>query len=125
MMRWMLLFVPLTLALALLRVPPVWLFVASALAIVPLAGLMSTATEELAKYRGQAIGGLLNATFGNATELIICIIALHHNELEIVKSSLIGSILGNVLLVMGLSILMGGLKHKVQKFNQDVAQAHA
>ena len=124
-MRWFLLFVPLSIVLSIMRVPPAWLFVMSALAIVPLAGLMSTATEELARYRGQAIGGLLNATFGNATELIICIVALQRNELEIVKSSLIGSILGNVLLVMGLSMLLGGLKHKVQKFNQDVAQAHA
>src|ERR1044072_3363407 len=102
-MRWMLLFVPVSIVLAFLHVPPVWLFVISALAIVPLAGLMSTATEELAKYRGQAIGGVRNAPFGNATELIICIVALQRNELEIVKSSLIGSILGNILLVMGLS----------------------
>jgi Ca2+:H+ antiporter len=124
-MRWFLLFVPLSIVLHFMHVPPVWLFVVSALAIVPLAGQMSMATEELAKYRGQSIGGLLNATFGNATELIICIVALQKNELEIVKSSLIGSILGNILLVMGLSMFLGGLKHKVQSCNKDVAQAHA
>ena len=124
-MRWMLLFVPVSLVLALLRVPALWLFAASCLAIVPLAGLLSTATEEFAKARGPAVGGLLNATFGNATELIICIVALQRNELDIVKASLIGSIIGNILLVLGLSILLGGVKYKIQKFNVDVAQAHA
>ena len=124
-MRWMLLFVPVSIVMALLRAPALWLFVASCLAIVPLAGLLSTATEEFAKARGPAVGGLLNATFGNATELIICIVALQRNELDIVKASLIGSIIGNILLVLGLSILLGGVKYKIQKFNVDVAQAHA
>ena len=105
--------------------PPLWLFAVSCLAIVPLAGLLSEATEEFAKARGPAIGGLLNATFGNATELIICIVALQRNQLDIVKASLIGSILGNILLVLGLSILLGGIKYKIQKFNMDVAQSHA
>jgi len=125
MMRWMLLFVPISIVMYFMKAPPIWMFVVSCLAIVPLAGLMGTATEELAKYQGASIGGLLNATFGNATELIICIVALQKNELAIVKASLIGSIIGNILLVLGLSILLGGIKHKVQKFNITVAQSHA
>ena len=124
-MRWLLLCVPISLVMALLHMSPLWLFVASGLAIVPLAGLLSEATEEFARSRGPAIGGLLNATFGNATELIICIVALQRNELDIVKASLIGSILGNILLVLGLAILLGGIKYKIQKFNMDVAQSHA
>lgn len=121
----MLLFVPISIVMYFMKAPPIWMFVVSCLAIVPLAGLMGTATEELAKYQGASIGGLLNATFGNATELIICIVALQKNELAIVKASLIGSIIGNILLVLGLSILLGGIKHKVQKFNITVAQSHA
>ena len=125
MMRWLLLFVPVSFVMAWLKVPGVWLFAASSLAIVPLAGVLGEATEELAKARGPAIGGLLNATFGNATELIICIVALQRGEIAIVKASLIGSIIGNILLVLGLSILLGGVKHKIQTFNVDVAMAHA
>lgn len=121
----MLLFVPISIVMYFMKAPPIWMFVVSCLAIMPLAGLMGTATEELAKYQGASIGGLLNATFGNATELIICIVALQKNELAIVKASLIGSIIGNILLVLGLSILLGGIKHKVQKFNITVAQSHA
>src|SRR5947207_8048809 len=114
-MRWqwiMLIFVPLSLALAFFHAPPVWVFLSACLAIVPLAGFMGTATEELAKYRGQAVGGLLNATFGNATELIIALVALHSGQVEVVKASLVGSIVGNVLLVLGLSVFLGGLKYK-------------
>ncbi len=125
MMRWMLLFVPISIVMYFMKAPPIWMFVISCLAIVPLAGLMGKATEELAKYQGASIGGLLNATFGNATELIICIVALQKNQLAIVKASLIGSIIGNILLVLGLAILVGGIKHKTQKFNIAVAQSHA
>ncbi len=127
-MRWllaMLLFVPVSLGLHLSHAPEVWVFVTSALGIVPLAGYMGTATEELAKRFGPGIGGLLNATFGNATELIISIIAIRAGQIEVVKASLIGSIIGNVLLVLGLSVLLGGLKHKIQVFNKDVAQSHS
>ncbi len=101
------------------------MFLVSSLAIVPLAGLIGTATEELAKYRGPAVGGLLNATFGNATELIIAIVALRGGQVEVVKASIIGSIIGNVLLVLGLSIFVGGLKYKMQSFNKDMAGMHA
>ena len=104
---------------------PLWIFVATALAIVPLAGLMGQATEELAKHLGASWGGLLNATFGNATELIIGIFALREGLIGLVRASIVGSIIGNLLLVLGASILAGGIKHKVQKFNQDQAESHA
>ncbi len=127
-MRWMLamlIFVPISLALHFMHASAGWVFAISALAIVPLAGFMGTATEELAKCLGPGIGGLLTATFGNATELIICIVAVQSGQIAVVKASLIGSIIGNVLLVLGLSVLVGGLKHKMQLFNKDVAQSHA
>lgn len=124
-MRWLLIFVPVSIISHFLHVSPAWNFLAAALAIVPLAGYMSKATEELALYLGAGIGGLLNATFGNATELIISIVALRAGEIQVVKASLIGSVIGNVLLVLGLSVLLGGLRHNIQTFNRDVAQAHA
>ncbi|HEV2471199.1 MAG TPA: calcium/proton exchanger, partial [Chthonomonadales bacterium] len=125
--RWLLpllILAPISVALALFHGPPVWVFCASAAAILPLAGVLGAATDELARNKGPALSGLLNATFGNATELIIAIVAVRHREVTIVKASLIGSILGNVLLVLGLSVFLGGLKHKVQKFNSDAAQSH-
>lgn len=123
-MRWLLLFVPLSLLLYVLKVPGLWVFLAAAIAIVPLAGVMGTATEALAASRGPLLGGLLNATFGNATELVITLVALQHNELAVVRASLIGSIIGNVLLVLGFSALLGGLKKKTLSFNVEVAQTH-
>ncbi len=104
---------------------PLWVFAAAALAIVPLAGIMGNATEELAKHLGASWGGLLNATFGNATELIIGMFALHEGLLPLVRASIVGSIIGNLLLVLGASILAGGIKHKVQTFNKDQAESHA
>jgi Ca2+:H+ antiporter len=104
---------------------PLWVFLAAALAIIPLAGLMGRATEELAGHLGSAWGGLLNATFGNATELIIGLFALHQGLIDLLRASIVGSIVGNLLLVLGASILAGGIKHKVQTFNQDQAQSHA
>lgn len=127
-MRWMLamlIFVPVSIALHFMHVPEAWVFLTASLAIVPLAGFMGTATEELAKCLGPGIGGLLNATFGNATELIICFVAVQKGEIEVVKASLIGSVIGNVLLVLGLSVLVGGIKYKTQTFNKDAAQSHA
>ena len=127
-MRWMyamLILVPITIVLHFVYNNPTLMFAMSCLAIIPLAGFMGTATEELAKYRGPSVGGLLNATFGNATELIIAIVALQNAEIEVVKASLIGSIIGNLLLVLGLSLLMGGLNYKNQSFNQDMAGMHA
>src|ERR1041385_1758131 len=127
-MKWiipMLAAVPVSIALALFHANPALLLAMSALAIIPLSGLMGTATEELAKHLGPSIGGLLNATFGNAAELIITIAAVKANELELVRASLAGSIIGNILLVLGLSLLAGGLKFKAQHFSKDVAGAHS
>ena len=95
----------------------VWLFFLAGIAIIPLAGWMGKATEHLAARTGEGIGGLLNATFGNMAELIIAIMALREGLTEIVKASLTGSIIGNALLVLGASMLGGGLKFKRQEFN--------
>jgi Ca2+:H+ antiporter len=121
LMRLLLLAVPATLILQMAGVRPVWLFIASGLAIIPLAGLMGEATEQLAERLGPGIGGLLNATFGNAAELIIALFALSKGYDEVVKASLTGSIIGNVLLVLGASLLAGGLKHDTQHFNRTAA----
>jgi Ca2+:H+ antiporter len=100
-----------------------WVFVASALAIVPLAGLMGEATERLASRLGAGVGGLLNATFGNAAELIIALVALQRGLYDVVKASLTGSIIGNILLVLGVSMLAGGLRREKQKFDRSAAAA--
>jgi Ca2+:H+ antiporter len=101
------------------------IFFASCLGIIPLAGWMGRATEQIADRAGEGVGGLLNATFGNAAELIIAAVALQAGQLDIVKASLTGSIIGNVLLVLGASFLAGGLSHKVQEFNPIAARAQA
>ena len=97
------------------------IFFASVLAILPLAALIGNATEALASRLGGGIGGLLNATFGNAAELIIGVLALREGLTDLVKASLTGSIIGNVLLVFGASALVGGLRHPVQRFNRTAA----
>jgi len=97
------------------------IFVVACLAVIPLAGLMGHATEELAERMGEGVGGLLNATFGNAAELIIAIIALRAGLFDLVKASITGSIIGNILLVFGLSTLAGGLKFTRQQFNATAA----
>ncbi len=94
-----------------------FIFIAACLAIVPLAAILGRATEHIASRVGEGIGGFLNATFGNAAELIIAIVALQAGKIEVVKASLIGSIIGNLLLVLGASFLAGGIRHKVQEFN--------
>ncbi len=114
-------FVPLAIALEVLHAPAVWIFLISALALLPLAGFMGRATEELAARAGSTVGGLLNATFGNAAELIIALVALLAGKLEVVKASITGSILSNLLLVLGLSIFMGGLRYSTQRFNAKAA----
>jgi Ca2+:H+ antiporter len=101
------------------------LFICSAIAIIPLAGWMGRATEALAGRMGQGVGGLLNATFGNAAELIIAAIALAKGLTGVVKASIAGSIIGNILLVLGLSILCGGMKFSEQKFNRTAARTSA
>ena len=104
-----------------LHSPPIAIFIVSCLGIIPLAGQMGHATEEIAERVGQGVGGLLNATFGNAAELIIAIVALRAGLYDLVKASITGSIIGNVLLVFGLSALVGGLKYETQKFNRTAA----
>jgi Ca2+:H+ antiporter len=121
----LLVFVPISLVLQRLHVTATWVFVASGLAIIPLAALMSQATEELAKHLGATIGGLLNATFGNATELIITVLAVRAGEMDVVRASIIGSIIGNILLVLGLAIFVGGIRYKAQKFNEDAASTQS
>lgn len=124
---WLLIFVPV--AIALRFIPglnyPTALFIVSCLSIIPLAGWMGKATEHLAEHLGQGIGGLLNATFGNAAELIIALFALSKGLTGVVKASITGSIIGNILLVLGLSILLGGFKFKEQKFNRTAASMSA
>jgi Ca2+:H+ antiporter len=117
----LLIFVPIAIVLEFAHANPVWIFVASSLAIIPLAGLMGKATEHLAERLGAGLGGLLNASFGNAAELIIALIALRTGLLEVVKASITGSIIGNVLLVLGLSVLVGGAKYETQTFNRTAA----
>src|SRR5438094_10144217 len=106
-------------------ISPTALFVCSALGIIPVAGWIGRATEALAARVGEGLGGLLNATFGNAAELIIAGIALSKGLTNVVKASLTGSIIGNVLLVLGLSILFGGAKYKEQRFNGTAARTSA
>src|SRR5207244_1921360 len=99
--------VPLAVVLEVVHAPPLWVFLVSCVAVIPLAGLMGRATENLAETMGAGLGGFLNATFGNAAELIIALIALSKgpDKHELVKASLTGSVIGNILLVLGLSIV--------------------
>ena len=115
----LLIFIPVTLAGKMMGVSDTLLFVCSSLAIIPLAGLMGMSTDVISCYAGQKIGGLLNATFGNATELIIAFIAMKEGMFDVVKASLAGSVIGNILLVLGMSMLVGGLKYKTQTFNRN------
>ena len=124
-LRWLLLLIPVAVMVEVLQWSEVLLFITSALAVIPLAGLMGEATEALAEKTGPRLCGLLNATLGNAAELIITLFAIRAGLLDLVKASLIGSILGNVLLVMGLSIFLGGLKNGVQKFDRSHAGVDA
>ncbi len=100
-------------------------FITSGLAMIPLAAFLGNATEQVAIYTGPRVGGLLNATLGNAAELIITIIALREGLTEVVKASIAGSIIGNMLIVLGASILFGGLKNGVQKFDAQTASVNA
>ncbi|HMK07897.1 MAG TPA: calcium/proton exchanger [Anaerolineales bacterium] len=115
---WLLLVLPLAVGLSAAGAPPAITLLASALAIVPLAGLLGEATEVLAAYTGPRIGGLLNATLGNAAELIITVLAIRQGLLELVKASITGSIIGNLLLVLGVSMLAGGWRHGLQTFDR-------
>ncbi|MFL5732909.1 MAG: calcium/proton exchanger [Chloroflexia bacterium] len=121
----LLIFIPVAIAVRLLNLGELWLFITSAAAIIPLAKILGTATEELAVRVGSGIGGLLNATFGNAVEMIIAFFALQAGLYEVVKASITGSIIGNVLFVLGLSIFLGGLGREKQVFNRTAASVAA
>ena len=121
---WLLVFVPISLAADVLGQTTV-VFITSALAIVPLAGLIGRSTDQVARRVGSRLGGLLNATLGNITELIVCIFLINASNFAIVKASLIGSILGNLLLVLGLSFVVGGIHHKEQTFSSRAAGVHS
>ncbi|MCS6883889.1 MAG: calcium/proton exchanger [Acidobacteriota bacterium] len=125
LLYWLLVFVPIAIFLEIRHASKTWIFVTSCLAILPLAGLMGKATEHLASKVGEGLGGLLNATFGNAAELIIATMMLKEGLHEVVKASITGSIIGNVFLVLGLSVLAGGLKFKQQTFNRTAASLGA
>lgn len=112
---------PLSWALAVAMPESPWVFLTAAISLVPLAGLIGLGTEQLARRSGPAWGGFLNATFGNAAELIIAIVALHGDHIGLVKASITGSIVGNLLLVLGLSFFVGGLGRKSQKFARTAA----
>jgi Ca2+:H+ antiporter len=137
---WLLVFAPVALGLEWAHhlghawATPTWIFVTASLAVIPVAGWMGHATEHLAEHLGEGIGGLLNATFGNAAELIIAALALWaaarqpeqaETMHEIVKASLTGSIIGNALLVLGLALLLGGARHRVQSFNVTASRTSA
>src|SRR5215213_8089536 len=117
----LLVFVPAAIAAELMHASPIIVFVLSALAIVPLSGILGSATEELAGHTGATVGGLINATLGNFAELVIAALALRAGLVDLVKASITGSILGNLLLVLGAAQLAGGLRYKAQSFNPNLA----
>jgi len=116
--RWLLIFFPVAVAAEFLHWGDIIIFLTAALAIIPIAGLLGDGTEALAEKTGPQIGGLLNASLGNAAELIITLVAIQAGAIELVRASIIGSVLGNLLFVLGLSMLLGGFKHGVQRFDR-------
>lgn len=121
----LLIFLPISIAGHYLEWGETQVFITAALAIIPLAAFMGLATEEIAVVVGPNLGGLLNATFGNATELIIALVALRGGLIDVVKATLTGSIIGNLLLVMGFAMLLGGLRYKEQVFQSSAAGMNA
>jgi Ca2+:H+ antiporter len=120
-----LVFIPVTLGLWAVGASPITIFFLSGLSIIPLAKYIGDATEELAGRTNPAVGGLLNATFGNATEIIIGILGIRAGLPEVVKASITGSIIGNLLLVLGVSMIAGGIRYKEQNFNKTAAKTSA
>lgn len=121
----LLIFVPAAVVAEVMHASPIVIFVLSALAIVPLSGILGAATEELAGHTGSTVGGLINATLGNFAELVIAALALRAGLIDLVKASITGSILGNLLLVLGAAQLAGGLKFKSQKINPNIANMNS
>jgi Ca2+:H+ antiporter len=123
--NWLLAFIPITLGLEHTGAPAPWIFFSAALSIVPIAALIVRSTEHLSTYTGDAIGGLLNATFGNAPELIIALVALKAGLLDMVRASLAGAILANLLLALGVAFLLGGLRFRTQTYNAGAARLYS
>ncbi|GDY12291.1 calcium/proton exchanger [Planctomycetota bacterium] len=121
---WLLAALPIAAYLHYTHGDPTWIFITACIAIIPIAGWMGHATEHLAERTGEGIGGLLNATFGNAAELIIALIALSAGKIDVVKASITGSIIGNVLLVLGAAFLFGGMRHARQQFSLQAARSY-
>jgi Ca2+:H+ antiporter len=125
-LNWLLIFIPIVLVLEpIVPNKPVIIFLSAALAIIPVASLIVKATEQIALRTGDAIGGLLNATFGNAPELIISFVALRSGFTDMVRASLVGAILANLLLGLGLTFFLGGLRYHIQEFNPRAAGMQA
>ena len=125
-MNWLLIFVPIVVSLEHVEgISAPIIFFSASLAIIPMAGLIVRATEQLAERTGDAVGGLLNATFGNAPELIISVVALKAGYLDMVRASLVGAILANLLLALGAAFLVGGLRFHEQRFNPTAARAYS
>jgi Ca2+:H+ antiporter len=118
-------FIPVAVGLEIAHASPVLIFLAAALGVIPTAAVMGEATEQIAAKTGPGIGGFLNVTFGNAPELIIAFFALKEGLQEVVKASIVGSIIGNILLVLGAAMLVGGLKREKQTFNRTAAAAQS
>lgn len=123
--NWLLAFIPVALGLEHAKAAPPLVFFSAALAIVPAASLIVHSTEQIAHRTGDAVGGLLNATFGNAPELIIAIVALRAGLVDLVRASIIGAILGNLLLALGVAFLLGGLRHKDAPYNANAARIYS
>ena len=121
----MLVFVPLAFAAERFSLHPMLVFLITGLAIIPLAAMLAHSTEEIASVVGPSLGGLLNATFGNATEMIIAIVALRSGLVDIVKASITGTLVANLLLALGIAIVLGGLRYKEQTFQPAVARINA
>src|SRR5687767_4266174 len=124
-LNWLFVFVPATLALDYASASDPVIFFAAALAIIPIAAMIVRATEQLATRTGDAVGGLLNATFGNAPELIIATVALQAGLLDMVRASIIGAILANLLLALGIAFVLGGLRKHEQQYNPDAARMYS
>ncbi|MBO0684999.1 MAG: calcium/proton exchanger [Candidatus Dormibacteraeota bacterium] len=116
-LNWLLIFVPLSLVAVFVIRQPTLVFLTACLAIIPLAGLIGRSTDSLATHAGPRVGGLLNATFGNLTELVVAVLLVSHGEFQVVKASLMGSIIGNIALVLGASWFAGGLRRKELEFS--------
>lgn len=124
-LNWLLVFIPVSVALEWAGVPPPVLFFSAALGIVPIAALIVRSTEQLATYTGDAIGGLLNATFGNAPELIIALVALRAGYFDMVRASIVGAVLANLLLAMGVAFFVGGLRYHTQEYNPGATRLYS